>query len=524
MSQLPPGWVECDLGDITTDCEQRIPASVDRFTYIDIGSIDRQSKAIESAEEVSGANAPSRARKVVRSGDTLVSMTRPNLNAVALVNKSHDGQIASTGFDVLRPIQVDPRWIYYLVRSSDFVEAMCDLVQGALYPAVRSKDVRSFAAPLAPVAEQKRIADKLDRLLSRIDRCRERLDRVPAILNRFRQSVLAAAISGKLTEEWRERNGVSLESWSSKPFADLLSAIESGINVKCTERPPQPNEKGLVKISAVTWGAYNDDESKTLPAEMEIPASTRIRIGDFLISRANTLELVGACVIVDRVSRPVYLSDKVLRLVMPEDLKRWILYYLRSPDGRKQIESLASGNQLSMRNISQANLRSIMIKLPSTSEREEIIGKVKSLLDSADRLGRRYEAAHKSTEILTPTFLAKAFRGDLVPQNPDDEPASVLLERIREQRQISPPNKPKRPTKQTPRAPKKKAAMTKSRFDEDVQGKPYLAGFLKGSKKNLSAEDLFKKADLPLVDFYKQLDFEVKQKLIIDRDGQLEAA
>ena len=66
--------------------------------------------------------------------------------------------------------------------------------------------------------------------------------------------------------------------------------------------------------------------------------------------------------------------------------------------------------------------------------------------------------------------------------------------------------------------------MTKSRFDDDVQGKPYLAGILKGSKKSLSAEDLFKKADLPLVDFYPQLDFEVKQMLIVDRDGRLEAA
>lgn len=66
--------------------------------------------------------------------------------------------------------------------------------------------------------------------------------------------------------------------------------------------------------------------------------------------------------------------------------------------------------------------------------------------------------------------------------------------------------------------------MTKSRFDDDVRGKPYLANFLKSSKKKLTLDDLYKKADLSRVDFSKQLDFEVKQKLIIDRDGQFEAA
>jgi type I restriction enzyme S subunit len=85
-------------------------------------------------------------------------MTRPNLNAVALVPKELDGQIASTGFDVLRPVAgVDPRWIGYLVRTEAFVQAMSDLVQGALYPAVRSKDVRAHVVPLAPQAEQTRI-------------------------------------------------------------------------------------------------------------------------------------------------------------------------------------------------------------------------------------------------------------------------------------------------------------------------------------------------------------------------------
>lgn len=174
-----------------------------------------------------------------------------------------------------------------------------------------------------------------------------------------------------------------------------------------------------------------DEESKTLPKSREVPEHTRIKVGDFLFSRANTIELVGACVIAEQVNRPIYLSDKVLRLVMADDIKKWMLYWLRSAAGRKQIESLASGNQLSMRNISQANLQRIYVKLPSPDERDEIVSRVERLFAFAERLEARWQAGKDLVEQLTPSLLAKAFRGELVEQDPQDEPEEVLLERIR---------------------------------------------------------------------------------------------
>jgi type I restriction enzyme S subunit len=198
--------------------------------------------------------------------------------------------------------------------------------------------------------------------------------------------------------------------------------------------PPELHEKGLVKISAVTWGTFNSDESKTLLSDYSPPETTRIRAGDFLLSRANTIELVGACVIVDEVTRPVYLSDKVLRIAMPDEYKRWLLYWLRSPLGRQQIEALATGNQLSMRNLSQANLRAITVRLPSADERKEITRRVENLLMLADRLELRQKTAMSSVDRLTPALLAKAFRGELVPQNANDEPAAELLQRLIKER------------------------------------------------------------------------------------------
>ena len=295
--------------------------------------------------------------------------------------------------------------------------------------------MRGIPVPLAPLNEQRRIVAKLDTILAAVEACRQRLDGVAAILKRFRQAVLEAATSGELTREWREERGKSMDDWSERTVGDIVTDIEAGLNVQCEERPPMENERGLVKISAVTWGIYDEDQSKTLKQDQQVIERNRIRSGDFLISRANTIELVGSCVIVHEAKRALYLSDKVLRLVMPDEWKKWLLMCLRADNGRRQIEGLSSGNQLSMRNLSQKSLLSIKVFLPPMEELGQVEVFSDRLLAMADQLEARLTAARKVVDRLTPALLAKAFRGELVPQDPNDEPASVLLERIRAARQ-----------------------------------------------------------------------------------------
>ena len=159
-------------------------------------------------------------------------------------------------------------------------------------------------------------------------------------------------------------------------------------------------------------------------------------------------------------------------------------------------------------------------------EQNEIVRRVEALFAYADRLEARYTAARAQVERLTPALLAKAFRGELVPQDPNDEPASVLLERIRAARAEQPTAKRGRkpPVTRVPRAPREKAAMTKSRHDDDVQHKPYLAGLLREAGGITSVEDLFRRAELPVTDFYKQLAWEVENGHIRDDETRLEAA
>ncbi|WP_337880600.1 restriction endonuclease subunit S [Rheinheimera sp.] len=201
--------------------------------------------------------------------------------------------------------------------------------------------------------------------------------------------------------------------WQNCALGDLLTGIQTGKSVRCDERPPQLQEKGLIKISAVTWGEFNENESKTLLSTDHLQSSHKIDIGDLLISRANTLELVGACVMVKNLSKNLYLSDKVLRLEIDNLLKPLVLRYLNSKDARIQIESLATGNQLSMRNISQDAIRAIRLPLPPLAEQKVIAEKLDTLLAQVDNTKARLERIPEILKSFRQSVLAAAVSGKL---------------------------------------------------------------------------------------------------------------
>jgi type I restriction enzyme S subunit len=166
---------------------------------------------------------------------------------------------------------------------------------------------------------------------------------------------------------------VSEGSWPIVSLGELIASIEAGASFRCRETPPEADEVGVAKVSAVSWGRYDENESKTCLNASRIDPSLLIQKGDFLISRANTVQLVGACVIAERVTKQVMLSDKTLRIQFKDpSLKPWVLHYLRSREGRNQIEALCTGNQESMRNISQKSIRQIQLPLAPAEERDRV--------------------------------------------------------------------------------------------------------------------------------------------------------
>ncbi|MBK1883540.1 restriction endonuclease subunit S [Luteolibacter pohnpeiensis] len=344
-----------------------------------------------------------------------------------------------------------PEWVAYYLNSP-FGRAWIKTVvsQQVGQANVNGSKLKELEIPFPPVEEQRRIVARIEELFSRLDVGVAALRHAKAQLQRYRQSVLAAAVTGQLTQAWREQHpdtepasellerildqrreiwngrgkykepeateGLDLNlpsTWTVTNIDSVISAIEAGKNFKCEERPPTADETGLVKISAVTWGKFDELESKTVTRRDQIRDEHIIHPGDFLLSRANTLELVGAPVIVEQINRRLMLSDKVLRFRFIERLERFALYWLRSKLGRKEIESRATGNQLSMRNIAQASLRAIPLPLPPLAEQHQIVAEVEARTTAIDHLEAELDRQITRANRLRQSTLYVAFVGEL---------------------------------------------------------------------------------------------------------------
>ncbi len=244
-------------------------------------------------------------------------------------------------------------------------------------------------------------------------------------------------ISAKILTKSEVQEFCSLpKGWALLNLGSFINRVDAGKSFKCDEREPNQNEIGVAKVSAVSWGEYNESESKTCIDLEKINPDYFINSGDFIFSRANTIELVGSCVIARKVNKNIMLSDKTLRLKFNNINKEYVLQYLRSHYGRNEIMKRSTGNQESMRNIGQDKIKSIVLPVCSTNEMEKVVKIVNEILEPAIALSNEIEMQLLRAKALRQSILKKAFSGQLVPQDPSDEPASKLLARIQAEKEF----------------------------------------------------------------------------------------
>ena len=294
---------------------------------------------------------------------------------------------------------------------------------------VTKKSMEERAIPVPPTPEQLRIAAKLDTTLAAVEACCQRLDGVAAILKRFRQAVLAAATSGELTREWREERSCE-KAWQQTTI-DQIASVGTG-STPLRSNPAFYDSTGIPWITSAATSAELITSSSEFVTEKG-QAASRLRIypeGTLLVAmygegktRGQVSEL-GIAATINQACAAIH--DPIEQYLMP-----FIKIALKA--NYLEMRVLAEGGN--QPNLNLSKIKQFPIALPSKDEVVEICDRVETFFTLADQLEARLTAARKIVDRLTPALLAKAFRGELVPQDPNDEPASVLLERIRAARQ-----------------------------------------------------------------------------------------
>lgn len=483
---LPKGWTRARLSEFTVDRVEQGEPGASPVSYIDIGSTDRDLKRVGPTEKVTAASAPTRARQWVKAGDVLVSMTRPNLNAVAIVTSELHGAVASTGFDVLRSIGVVPEWVFNRVRSQAFVSDVCEGVQGVVYPAIRPTEVRRHELPIPPVREQRRIIEAIDSYLSRLDDAVASLERVQAKLTAYRASVLTAAVEGRLVpteaalarvekrdyepaqmlltrilmerrRRWEEAELAQLKAKGKAPKDDKWRAKYKEATAPDRSKLPDLPE-GWCWATLPQLGELSRGKSKHRPRNDprllggKYPfvqtgdirnADTWLRYFDETYSEfglaqsrlwpAGTLCITIAANIAETaiLTYDACFPDSVVGFLQDEPLlTRYTEMFLRT--AKQRLDQYAPAT--AQKNINLDTLSKVAVPLPPLDEQRRIVEELDRLLSVGAAISDGDSANLHRCARLRQAVLKWAFEGKLVDQDPNDEPAERLLEHIRAER------------------------------------------------------------------------------------------
>ena len=311
------------------------------------------------------------------------------------------------------------RFVYQYLRTVKLAE----FSRSSTVPSIRKGDVELLNLPLPPLPEQKRIVEKLDSLLAQVDTIQQRLNNLPDIIKRFRQSVLAAAVSGKLTEQWRDSSDIA--QWKQVKLGDVGKGFNYGSSTKSEKEGRVPVLRmGNIQSGKLDWEklVYTSD-----PDEIK---KYKLNKYDVVFNRTNSPELVG--------KTAIYLGEKesifagyLIRVQGSERLDALFLnFLLNSPKARAYCREVKTDG-VSQSNINAQKLKALEFNLPPMTEQTEIVRLVEQYFALADTLEKNLANAKQRVDNLTQSILAKAFRGELVPQDPNDEPADKLLARIK---------------------------------------------------------------------------------------------
>ncbi|MGH8761817.1 MAG: restriction endonuclease subunit S [Nitrosospira sp.] len=390
---------------------------------------------------------------------------------------------------VITPLLIDSKFLMYQFESPRIALHFKKNARGTAQKGVYLKTLGDTVIWLCPLSEQHRIVAKIEELFSELDKGVENLKTAQAQLKVNRQALLKHAFEGKLTAKWREENKDMLETgeallkhiqtereqryrqqladweaagkqgnkpkvlkalsplpaekleelselpagWMWAQLEYLITNMDQGWSPKCENSPCAGAEWGVIKTSAIQHGNFVEKENKALPKHLRPKEQHRLVVGDILITRAGPRVRVGVCCLVRSVRENLMNCDKVYRIRSLDILCRpdYIEGILNSPKVLSEVERIKSGINDSGLNLNQGAFLSIAIPYCSPPEQKVVVMELERKLSVLTHLDQTITASLQQAEALRQSILKKAFSGQLVPQDPHDEPASALLARIK---------------------------------------------------------------------------------------------
>ena len=385
------------IGDVVDQVSSWTPGRDDpdgEFIYVDLSTVDQDSKTIASSRRIACTDAPSRARQIIQSGDVLVSTVRPNLNAVGRVPVELDGATASTGFCVLRPRSevADGAYLFHWVRSPRFVGEMVRRATGASYPAISDRIVFESRIPLPPLPEQRRIAEILDTA----DALRAKRREALAQLDTLTQSIFLDMFGDPATNP---------KGWPVRTIRDLLESASYGTS----EKAEATGEFPVLRMNNITrTGEMDFTELKYMDLKEDQRERYLVRTGDVLFNRTNSAELVGKTAIC-REANPMAYAGYLIRLRVNRKYEpEYVAAFLNTVYSKRVLRSMCK-SIIGMANINATELQAFRIPVPPHPVQHEFAG----CITAVEKLKATHRFSLVEQDDLFTTLQQRAFRGDL---------------------------------------------------------------------------------------------------------------
>lgn len=406
MKGIPAHWEFKPIHALATLNDETLPEGTDldyEIAYVDIGSVSL-SAGIERSEAMLFGGAPSRARRVVRDGDVLVSTVRTYLKAIAPVVAPVANLVASTGFAVVRPKRGQcSGFLKYSLQSEAFVHQVIARSTGVSYPAINVSDLARIIVSAPPLPEQEAIAAFLDHETAKIDALIAEQQALLALLAEKRQATISHIVTRGLNPHARMQDtgvhwlGIVPAHWRVQSIKSL--AIGPGTVFMDGDWIESRNlsEDGIRYITTgnVGVGTYKEQGSGFISDETFTQLKcTEVLPGDVLISRLN-LPIGRSCVVPNLGVRIVTSVDNVILRPGPEASREFLVYRFSASDYLHEASNLASG--ATMQRISRSELGAMRIALPPLCEQEAMVRVLDSEIAQLDLL---LAAAQRAIELL----------------------------------------------------------------------------------------------------------------------------